>query len=247
MDRALYIAGTGARELMRRQDVQASNLANALTPGFRAEIAAQRTAPVVGGAGMPTRAYAVESTPGADLTPGALMATGRPLDVAVQGSGWFAVRAAGGEEAYTRAGNFAVSPDGMLVDHAGRPVLGVDGAPIAIPPDASVDVNPDGSISSVAANDRVTALVLGQLKLVDPAPGQLVRGGDGLFRLAGGAAAPADPGVRVAPGMLESSNVSAVETMVTMISAARHFDLQVQMMQNTEQNQRAADQLLSLS
>lgn len=70
MDRALFIAGSGARELMRRQDVQTHNLSNAMTPGFRQELAAQRTAPVVGGAGLPTRAYAVETTTGADFTEG---------------------------------------------------------------------------------------------------------------------------------------------------------------------------------
>lgn len=247
MDRALYIAATGARELMRRQDIQTNNLSNALTPGFRAEIAAQRTAPVVGGPGLRTRAYAVESTPGADLSPGAMMSTGRELDVAVQGDGWFAVRTADGGEAYTRAGSFQTTPDGMLVDAAGRPVLDPNGEFIMIPPDAKVQVNTDGSISTVPEVDRVMAAQVGNLKLVNPPAAALERSPDGLFRLRDGGVAPHAEEVRVAGGMLEGSNVNAVGTLVEMIAAARHYDMQVQLMQNSEQNQRAATQILSMS
>ncbi len=247
MDRALYIAATGARELMRRQDVQTNNLSNALTPGFRAEIAAQRTAPVVGGAGLRTRAYAVESTPGADMSHGAMMATGRDLDVAIQGAGWFAVRAPDGGEAYTRAGGFQLAVDGSLVDTSGRSVLDQAGQALMVPPDSKVQVNPDGSISSIPEADRVQAALIGALKLVNPPAQDMVRGADGLFRLRTGGEAAAAPEVRVVGGMIESSNVNAVETMVDMIAAARQFDLQVQLMQNTDQNQKAATQILSLA
>ena len=247
MDRALFIAATGARELMRRQDIQTNNLSNALTPGFRAEIAAQRTAPVIGGAGLRTRAYAVESTPGADLAPGAMVATGRGLDVAIQGNGWFVVRGNDGTEAYTRAGGFQVSADGALVDNAGRPVVSANGEPTVLPPNSKVEINPDGSISSIPDTDLAQAAVVGNLKLVNPPADTIVRGGDGLFRLKAGGQAPQSNQVLLASGMIESSNVNAVDTMVTMISAARHFDMQVQLMQNTDQNQKAATQILSLS
>src|SRR5690606_5769314 len=115
------------------------------TPGFRAEIAAQRTAPVVGGAGLRTRAYAVESTPGADFTQGALMATGRPLDVAIQGQGWFSVRGSDGSEAYTRGGSFNLTAEGTLVDNSGRPVLDTTGQMIELPPDTDIVINDNGS------------------------------------------------------------------------------------------------------
>ncbi|MDX3904110.1 MAG: flagellar basal-body rod protein FlgF [Pigmentiphaga sp.] len=247
MDRALYIAATGARELMRRQDIQTNNLSNALTPGFRAEVAAQRTAPVIGGAGLRTRAYAVESTPGADLSAGPMMATGRDLDVAIQGDGWFAVRTPDGGEAYTRAGGFETTPEGMLVDPAGRPVLDPNGEVIMIPPDTKVQVNADGSISSVPEVDRVQAAQIANLKLVNPPANAVERGPDGLFRLRQGGVAPMAQEVRVAGGMIEGSNVSAVDTMVEMIAAARHYDVQIQLMQNSDQNQRAATQILSMS
>ncbi len=246
MDRALFIAGSGARELMRRQDVQSNNLANAMTPGFRQELAAQRTAPVVGGAGLPTRAYAVETTTGADFTEGPIISTNRDLDVAVQGPGWFALQMPDGTEAYTRAGHFNLSAEGNLVDPNGRPVVG-DGGPIQIPEGNQVVIAQDGTVSAVPNGDPAQAAAVGVLKLVNPTPQDLVRGPDGLFRLRQGGEAAADPAVRVASGMLESSNVNAVETMVNMIAAARHYDLQVKMIQTTDQNQRAATQLLSAS
>lgn len=249
MDRALFIAGTGARELMRRQDVQTNNLANAQTPGFRAEMAAQRTAPVVGGPGLRTRAYAVESTPSADFTQGSLMATGRPLDVAVQGSGWFSVQAQDGSEAYTRGGSFNITADGMLVDSSGRAVLDTMGQMIALPPDTEVVINTNGSISTVSTinGQRVESLLQTTLKLVNPEPQALERGPDGLFRLKAGGPAPIDDTVRVSAGFLESSNVNAIETMVNMIAASRHYDMQVQLMQNIDQNGQAATQILSYS
>ena len=84
MDRMIYVAASGVRSTMQRQEVLANNLANANTPGFRAETVAFRVAPVTG-PGLPTRAFVAESTPGADFTPGVITTTGRPLDVAVQG------------------------------------------------------------------------------------------------------------------------------------------------------------------
>jgi flagellar basal-body rod protein FlgF len=246
MDRSLFIAGTGARELMRRQDIQSNNLANASTPGFRAELAAQRTAPVTGGNLLSTRAFAVESSSGADMTPGAMQATGRTLDVAIQGDGWLAVQTPNGGEAYTRGGSLAVSTNGQLVDSAGRPVVGEGGA-IAIPPDSDVDIAYDGTVTTIAANDRAQSQIVGRIKLVNPGRTELTRGNDGVFRSATGQVLQRDDTVRLAAGMMEGSNVNPIEAMVNMISASRHFEMQTQFIENTKQNQQAATQLLSLT
>jgi len=246
MDRSLFIAATGTRELMRRQDIQSNNLANAATPGFRAELAAQRTAPVSGGNLLATRAFAVESASGADMTPGAMTATGRTLDVAIQGDGWLAVQTPNGGEAYTRGGSLSVSQNGQLVDSAGRPVVGEGGA-IAIPPDSDVDIAYDGTVTTIAANDRAQAQIVGRIKLVNPTRAQLSRGEDGVFRSASGQPLQVDATVRLAAGMIEGSNVNPIEAMVNMIAGARHFEMQTQFIENTKQNQQAATQLLSLT
>jgi flagellar basal-body rod protein FlgF len=240
MDRMIYLSMSGAKATMQRQDTLANNLANVSTPGFRAELQAFRAVPVQG-SGASTRVYALETTTGYDGSAGAITATGRNLDVAAMGSSWFSVQALDGTEAYTRGGSFDVSNDGTLVTRSGLPVLG-DGGPIQIPPNSAVSIGGDGTVSAKGADGKITAV--GKLKLVTPeAP--LARGVDGLFRAADGADLNADANARVQDGALEGSNVSPVETMVAMISAARQFEAQMKMLSTAEGNEKAASQLLA--
>jgi flagellar basal-body rod protein FlgF len=236
----IYLSMSGAKATMQRQETLANNLANVSTVGFRAELAAFRAVPVEG-SGASTRVYALESTPGYDGSPGQVAATGRNLDVAMRGNAWLAVQALDGTEAYTRAGSLDVNAEGNLVTTSGLTVLG-DGGPIQLPPDTAVSIAADGTVSATAANGRSTSV--GRLKLVTP-EGPLTRGVDGLFRGADGDLS-ADTTARVQDGALEGSNVSAVETMVAMISAARQFETQMKMITTAESNEKAAAQLLSV-
>jgi flagellar basal-body rod protein FlgF len=237
----IYLSMSGAKATMQRQDVLAHNLANVSTVGFRAELAAFRSVPVEG-SGASTRVYALESTPGYDATPGVVSGTGRNLDVAMKGNAWLAVQGLDGTEAYTRGGSLDIASDGTLMTSNGLTVLG-DGGPIQVPANAEVSIGADGSVSAKGANGRSTPI--GKLKLVTPeAP--LQRGSDGLFRGADGDLS-ADATARVQDGALEGSNVSAVETMVAMISAARQFEAQMKMLQTAEANEKAAAQLLSIT
>ncbi|MGD9833842.1 MAG: flagellar basal-body rod protein FlgF [Piscinibacter sp.] len=241
MDRLIYLSMAGAKANMQRQDVLANNLANASTPGFRAELHAFRAVPVQG-SGASTRVYALETTPGYDASPGVIANTGRPLDVAMRGNAWLAVQGLDGTEAYTRGGSLEVGPDGTLLTRNGLQVMG-DGGPIQVPANSEVSIAADGTVSARGANGRNTAV--GRLKLVTPeAP--LARGADGLFRAADGDL-PADATARLQDGALEGSNVSPVETMVAMIAAARQFEAQMRMLQTAEGNEKAAAQLLSMS
>ena len=241
MDRLIYLAMSGAKATMQRQETLANNLANVSTLGFRAELAAFRAVPVEG-SGASTRVYSLESTPGYDATPGQVAATGRNLDVAMKGASWLAVQGLDGTEAYTRGGSLDINADGNLVTTSGLTVLG-DGGPIQIPPDTQVGIAADGTVSVTDTNGRSNSV--GKLKLVTPeAP--LTRGIDGLFRAGDGDLA-ADPLARVQDGALEGSNVSAVETMVAMIAAARQFEAQMKSLSNAEGNDKAASQLLSVS
>ena len=241
MDRLIYLAMSGAKATMQRQDTLANNLANVSTVGFRAELAAFRAVPVEG-SGASTRVYALESTPGYDASPGQVTATGRNLDVAMRGSSWLAVQGRDGTEAYTRGGSLDVDAEGNLVTSAGLTVLG-DGGPIQVPPETVVSIAADGTVSATAANGRSTSI--GRLKLVTPeAP--LVRGSDGLFRGSDGDLA-ADTTAQLQDGALEGSNVSAVETMVQMIAAARQFEAQMRSLTTAEGNDKSASQLLSVS
>jgi flagellar basal-body rod protein FlgF len=166
------------------------------------------------------------------------------LDVAVQGPGWIAVQAPDGSEAYTRAGNFQIGADGTLQLPNGMPVVGA-GGPISMPADSqAVEIAPDGTISVKSASSPKASANAGQLKLVNPPAGELSKGLDGLFHLAGGTAAEADPTVRVTNGALEGSNVNVVEAMVGMISAARQYELQMRMLGTAEQNEQKAGTVL---
>ncbi|HVO00345.1 MAG TPA: flagellar basal-body rod protein FlgF [Steroidobacteraceae bacterium] len=246
MDRLVYVAMEGAKETLRAQAANNHNLANASTTGFRADLSAFQTRDVTG-AGLPSRAYATDSSVGWDGTSGELAATGRDLDVAIKGAGWFAVQAGDGSEAYTRAGDLRVDPSGVLTTANGNPVLG-DSGPVAVPPHASLMIGGDGSISVVPLGQEAkTISTVGRLKLVNPPAGDMVRGADGLFRLSSGAPASADASVRVVSGTLESSNVNIAETMTNMIELARNYDLQVKAIHTAEETAATSAKLLQTS
>ncbi len=240
MDRLIYLSMSGAKATLQRQDVLANNLANASTNGFRAELAAFRAVPIRGD-GASTRAFALESTIGHDDRSGPVQTTGRDLDLALQGKAWLAVQGVDGTEGYTRAGALEVNAEGQLVTVGGRTVLG-DGGPITLPAAARVEVAADGMLSATVGNGRPQPV--GRLKLVTP-EAALKRGEDGLFRAADGNELQADPTARVLGGSLEGSNVSPVETMVAMITAARQFEQQMKSLQSAEQREQAAARLLA--
>ena len=246
MDRLIYTAMTGARQAFVQQAGVAHNLANASTVGFRAMEHRFRAAPIQGD-GQPTRAFVVDASVADVLDQGPMMATGRPLDVAVKGEGWIAVQGENGQEAYTRAGNLQVNANGQLQTASGHTVLS-DSGPIGVPPDNSVTIAPDGTVSVVplfgtpnSSND------VGRIKLVNPPRESLARGDDGLFRLRDGQPAEADENLRLAPETLEGSNVNPVDAMVSLISLARQFEMQIKMLQNADSNASKATQILSMN
>jgi len=246
MDRMLYIAMSGARETMRAQAVNTNNLANASTTGFRADLETAVSFPLYG-PGQASRVYGVTEGNGLDHSAGALRKTGRELDVAVKGDGWIAVQAPDGSEAYTRAGDLKVDGFGLLTTGAGHPVMG-DGGPIAIPPNAKLDIGSDGTISVLPLGQGANALaVVDRIKLVRLPPAQTVKGDDGLVRLKGGGQAEADASVSLVSGTLEASNVNAVESMVRLIELARQYETQVKMMKSAEDNDRSAAELLRVT
>ncbi len=252
MDRALYVAMSGARQNMLAQRGHANNLANVNTKGFKADLHQARSMPVFG-EHFPTRAYAMTERPATDFAPGSSIQTGRELDIAVQGEGWIAVQAADGSEAYTREGELQVDVDGVLRNGAGLPVIG-NGGPIVLPPAQSMTIGVDGVISIVAVGQNPDEIAeVDRIKLVNPESLRMEKGSDGLLRikaegdLPAGAAAPvaqADGAVRLAAGYLESSNVNAVEEMTQILALSRQFEMQIKLMTTADQNTESAARLL---
>jgi len=243
MDRSIYVAMTGAAQILRSQDALSHDLANASTVGFKSELSAFRSVPVLG-EGAPSRINAVAQGIGQDRRQGATIHTGRALDVAVQGAGWIAVQAPDGGEAYTRAGDLQLTADGQLTDASGNPVIGNDG-PISLPDSASISIGRDGTVSTVPLGQGPdTQATLDRIRLVDPDPAQLVQGSDGLLHMADGGRAPASDEVTLAAGQLEGSNVDPSGELVRMIALSRQYDMQVKSIKSAEDDADAANKLL---
>lgn len=241
MDKTLFVAMNGASATFDRAAKVAHNLANANTTGFRAELLATKALYAQADHGLPTRVFTEEAAVGFRSTAGALMATGNPLNVAIKGDGWLAVQDASKKEAYTRAGEFQINPEGVLVTTAGNPVVGESG-PITVPLGVTdLTFAADGTLSGVQ-NGKSTQL--GKLKLVNPPVGDLVRGNDGLIRTKAGQAVAQNDAVKIAGGMIEGSNVSVVEEMTRMIEVQRRLEMQMKFIQTAELNHTKATQIL---
>jgi flagellar basal-body rod protein FlgF len=246
MDRGLYVAMTGAKQVMEAQAANNNNIANASTTGFRADMVAFSSEPIYG-PGYATRVNAVAADSGVDFSSGVLTSTGRPLDVAVSGKGFIAVQGANGKEAYTRAGDLQVTESGAVLTAAGQPVLSETG-PLQVPPSTAVTIGTDGTVSvvplglSAAAQSQVD-----RIKLVNPRTKDLQKGADGLLYLKSGGKAPTDENVTLASDVLESSNVNAAMSLVNMIELQRMYEFQIKSMNATDTNEQSAQRMMLTS
>jgi flagellar basal-body rod protein FlgF len=217
MIRGLYVAAEGMAARQKAQDVLAMNLANVNTTGFKAdrpvfETALQRILYRVEGTGATPigtlSAGALLTTTYTDLQPGPLMRTGNPLDVAIEGEGYFAVQTPVGIR-YTRNGAFSLNAEGILITREGFPVLGTQGV-IRLPRSATLEIGEDGSL-------RIDGKVVDRLQIVQ---GTMRKDTNGW--LVGNATPVATP--RLIIGMLEGANVNIVREMVEMIEYLRAYE-----------------------
>ena len=245
MDRLIYSSLAAMRGAMARQATIANNLANVNTVGFRGEFTSAE-AEWLKGSGLSGRATVSQDVTGANMTPGAVTATGRDLDVALNGNALLTVQAADGSEAYTRRGDLQLSQTGLLTTGDGVPVLGQSG-PITLPPADSVSIGQDGQVWVVPqGGDPKSPQAVDTLKLVSADGSTIKKGIDGLFRVDGGGALPADPDATLTAKSLEGSNVNASATLVDMIDAARSWEAQVKMLTTAQDLDKSSAQLMQL-
>lgn len=246
MDKLLYVAMTGASQNAMAQKVHANNLANVSTNGFQRDLEQARSMPVFGDT-FPSRAYAMTERPATDFDPGAMIQTGRDLDVAVGGnggSGWLAVQAPDGSEAYTRSASINVDALGVLRTASGMPVLGNSG-PIAVPPGEKIEIGEDGTISLQGMGQSPSALAqVDRLKLVNPDLKTMTKGTDGLIHTKSGQPAAMDADVKVTSGFLEASNVNAVEEMTAVLELSKQFEMHIKMMSTAKEDDQAMARVL---
>lgn len=245
MDKLLYIAMSGAKERFIGMAMRGNNLANANTTGFKADLAQARSMQAFG-EGLPTRVFSLTERPGHDFGMGALVTTGRELDVAIKNDGWLVVEDSAGQEALTRFGQFNFRVDGTLQTLTGRAVLGDDGNPIVLPlPIDRVSITQEGVVYAWPQGAPADGgEEIAQIKLVNPELNEIYKGEDGMFRRKDGNIEPFEPLVRLESGAVEASNVNPVAEMTHLINLQRTFELQVKMMKTSEENARTHDQLL---
>jgi flagellar basal-body rod protein FlgF len=238
---------SAGQNIMSAQAVHANNLANVNTGGFQSDFAQARSMGLYYGDGHATRAYAMTENPGTNFNRGAMMETGRELDMAVDGDGWIAVQTLDGGEAYTRAGALKIDPQGRLLTGNNLPVLG-NGGPIALPPYDQITLGADGTITVQPEGQTAEVLAtVDRIKLVKPDYADLTKGRDGLIRHREGTAMEPDASVRLQAGFLESSNVNAVNEFTHITALARQFEINIKMMKVMEENSAAATQILRSS
>lgn len=248
MDRLIYTALSGMKASMVSQRMIANNMANAQTIGFRAEVMASNPS-TLKGPSLEVRAMGNGHVRGARMEQGAITATGRPLDVAINGGALLAVQAPDGSEAYTRRGDLSVSTNGLLVNGEGYPVIG-SGGPISVNPRASISISAEGRV--LAADPDAPDLPpqeLDRLKLTNPAGFPIIKGIDNLIRIAGegGAVLPADESATLIAGSLEASNVKPTEVLVEMVEAQRLFDIRTKLISTARDIDEGGASLMRLT
>ena len=219
--------------MMREQEATANNLANANTSGYKkGRIFTTALNERLDAEAAPRSDRQVDQAP--DLSQGALRNTGNPLDVALNGKGFFVLRDRDtGTQKFTRAGHFITGPNGQLQTPSGDTVQS-EGGPLQVPPNtAKIDISQTGVV--MADGQRI-----GKMRTVQfNNPGQLVRLDGASFRAAGQQPQPAE-NVQVVQGHLEGSNVSPVQAMTDMIEHFRAFEMQQRSIRTTDSILRGA-------
>ncbi|HEY9091466.1 flagellar basal body rod protein FlgF [Parasphingorhabdus sp.] len=244
MDKMIHSSLSAMQGIMARQTAIANNMANAGTNGFRAEIVNAK-AKHLSSAQLDSRAIAYERILAADLASASVTATGRALDIALDGDAMLSVQGANGEPAYTRRGDLSLSETGLVTTGAGDPVLGENG-PLILPPADKISIAKDGSVWILpqGSNDSEMQQV-DRLALVSFTGSDIVKGNDNLFRVRGGAL-PADADARLTSGALEGSNVNMTASLVDMIEASRAWETQVKLLSTAKELDSSGASLMQL-
>ncbi len=237
MDNTTNIALSRLSAQQRAMDVVAGNLANASTPGYRAErtVFADWLVREPAGAepsGGRTIAFAQTRATYRDRAEGTLTQTGNPLDLALSGEGWFTVQTANGTR-LTRAGRFTLQKDGSVTDEAGNPLLDTKAQPLKLSTaDTDLTVKADGTLRSQNG-------VIGQIAVVVPNdPNRITAEGGRLFRADVPTAPVARP--KIVQGAVEDSNVQPIAEITRMISTERDFQFVTQMVEAEGQRRQSA-------
>ena len=252
MDRLAFNAVAAINENRLARQVTANELANVSTPGFKRSYEVAMRAIKVEGPGLETRLQPQAiSSDVISMRPGAVMVTGRELDVSINDRAVLGVSTRDGQLAFTRRGDLQVSATGVLQNGSGYVVRGENGQPITLPSGSKVSINPDGSIYATSeAQMADPGVLVGRLMLRDSSQARLVRREDGLFQPEGNPGADITNGTlrpSLTPKALEGSNVNAMEIMIKLIDQSRSFEQQIRIIKESKTGDEAGASMLKTS
>jgi len=246
MDKMIFTMLNSMKNVQTKQTNNAHEIANVVTPGFKKSYSEQtKSLDVHIDGALNSRAMPMSKASNVvDMNPGALMISGRSLDIYVNGEGALVVQGPEGQDLYTRRGDLSVSATGNLVTGTGHLVVG-DSGPITVPQGTNVTIANDGTVRMIppGANQEVE---VGRIKLVDTKDQKMLIREDGLYQIAEGQL-PVAANVRVTPKALEGSNVNVVDSMVRMIQLSRQYEMSVNMIKNAREVDAAGASTMRLS
>ncbi|MBT3435987.1 MAG: flagellar basal body rod protein FlgF [Oceanospirillaceae bacterium] len=246
MDKMIFTMLNSMKNVQHKQTNNAHEIANVITPGFKKSFSEQtKSLDVHVDGALNSRAMPIsKATNIVDMNPGALMISGRALDIYVNDAGALVVQGPEGQELYTRRGDLSVSANGMLVTGTGHLVIGDDG-PITVPQGTNISIANDGRVNMIPPGSHLEVQV-GRIKLVNTADQDMLIREDGLYQLEKGDL-PLDGEIRITPKALEGSNVNAVDAMVRMIQLSRQYEMAVNMIKNAREVDAASASTMRLS
>ena len=248
MDRSIYTALNSMNILRDNQSVTAQNLANISVTGFQKDIQINFASVYLDrDKGIDPKVLALQEPGGFDSTPGPVQQTGAPLDLAVDGTGYFIVKPANGKIALSRRGDFTVSADGTLRDGTGTQPLSVDLEPITIPPHRKISISGDGIIEIEPLNAPLGQTVrVGQIATTFGSEVPLAKTIDGFVRPIDGSIPEPDNRTILLSGFLEGSNVQSVDELVTGIDQSRAYEINVKFISTAQEIDEASASLMRM-
>ena len=249
MDRSIYTALNSMSILRDNQSVTSQNLANVSVPGFQKDVQINFSSVYLDrDKGIDPRVMALQEPGGFDSTPGPISQTGSPMDVAIDGNGFFIVQpSSGGKIAMSRRGDFGVSADGILTDGTGTKPLSTDLEPIVVPPYRTITISGNGIIEIEPLNGPVgQKLRVAQLATTAGSEVPLTKTIDGFVRPFDGTIPEPDNRALLLNGFLEGSNVKSVDELVAGIEQSRAYEVNVKFLTTAKEIDEATASLMRM-
>ncbi len=249
MDKSIFTALNSMQILKNNQSVTSQNLSNTNVPGFKKDIHANFGSLYLDREkGIDPRVFALSDVGAFDNSQGALSPTERPLDLSIDGDGFFIVNPKNGNQALSRRGDLKIDENRILIDNTGAQILSVDLEPIEVPPFQKISIAKDGLITIQPLNaEPGQEIIVGQIGTTRGTENvKLVKSLDGYIRTEDGGIPEPDQLSTIVSGFLESSNVKSVDQIVAGIEQARAFEINVKFITTAQELDEAGASLMRI-